>query len=84
VVVPALGQAWHTQSLSAGYGTPPAATGTPVMAVVHPDAAGAMDFTSVYTINATGHTLQETYLPAIGDRWTTQQLPAPPATNTTH
>jgi hypothetical protein len=72
------GQAWHTQSLSAGYGTPPAAAGTSPAALVHPDASGVMDFTSVYTINATGHTLQETYLPAIGDRWTTQTLPTPP------
>ncbi|HEV2372268.1 MAG TPA: CHAP domain-containing protein [Streptosporangiaceae bacterium] len=74
------GQPWHTQSLSAEYGTPPVALHTPVMPVVHPDSSGVMDFTSVYTINATGHTLQETYLSAVGQPWHTQTLPAPPAT----
>jgi surface antigen len=74
------GQPWHTQSLSARFGTPAVAAGTSAAAVVHPDHAGIMDFTSVYTVNATGHTLQETYLPAIGDPWTTQTLPTPPTT----
>jgi hypothetical protein len=35
---------------------------------------------SVFTVNKAHDTLQETYLPAIGDRWTAQTLPAPPAT----
>jgi hypothetical protein len=77
------GQPWRTQSLSAAYGTPRVATRAPVMAVVHPDSSGVIDFTSVFTVNASGHTLQETYLPAIGDRWTTQTLPAPPVASET-
>jgi hypothetical protein len=76
--LPVNGGPWHTQSLSAGYGTPPVAARTSPAAVVHPDSSGVIDFTSVYTINAAGHTLQETYLPAIGDRWTTKTLPTPP------
>ena len=32
-------------------------------------------YTSVYTIDANGD-LQETYLPAIGDAWSTQNLSA--------
>jgi hypothetical protein len=78
--LPVNGGPWHTQSLSANFGTPPAAAGTPVMAVVHPDSKGVLDFTSVFTINASAGTVQETYLAAIGDPWHTQQLPTPPAT----
>jgi hypothetical protein len=41
-------------------------------------------FTSVYTVDASSGDLQETYLPAIDDSWTTQDLTAkyslPPAT----
>ncbi|HEV2372605.1 MAG TPA: hypothetical protein VGS19_10575, partial [Streptosporangiaceae bacterium] len=78
--LPVNGGPWHTQSLSASYGTPAAAASTPVVALVHPDHTGILDFTSVYTINATSHTVQETYLAAVGDPWHTQQLPTPPAT----
>ena len=53
------------------------------MVLVHPNASGAMTWTSVYTIDSSNGDLQETYLPAIGDSWTTQNLSAnygtPPA-----
>ncbi len=35
-----------------------------------------MTWTSVYTIDGANGDLQETYLPAIGDRWSTQNLSA--------
>jgi hypothetical protein len=79
--LPELGDSWSTQDLSANYGTP--ATTTPPMVLVHPNASGAMTWTSVYTIDSSKGDLQETYLPAIGDSWTTQNLSAnygtPPA-----
>ena len=69
-----IGDPWSTQDLSAKYGTPPT-TETPVV-LVHPDTSGALTWTSVYTINQFNNHLQETYLPAIGDPWTTQDLSA--------
>ena len=68
--LPALGQAWHTQNLSTIYGTPPVMAGTEPVALVH------CGWTSVYTVDAGSGDLQETYLPAIGDGWTTQNLSA--------
>jgi len=78
--LPVNGGPWSTQSLSARFGTPPAAAGTTPAALVHPSASGVMNFTSVYTINAAGNTVQETYLAAIGQPWHTQTLPTPPTT----
>ena len=66
--LPALGQAWHTQNLSTIYGTPPVMAGTEPVALVH------CGWTSVYTVDAGSGDLQETYLPALGDGWTTQNL----------
>jgi hypothetical protein len=44
----------------------------------------ASGYSSVYTVDASNGHLQETYLPAIGDPWTTHDLSAsygtPPAT----
>jgi hypothetical protein len=73
--LPAMGKPWTTQSLSTLAGTPAMLTGTVPVAVVHDG------YTSVYTIDAgdSTHTkgdLQETYLPAIGDSWSTQDLSA--------
>jgi hypothetical protein len=70
-----LGGPWVTQDLSKNYGTPAVAAGTSPTAVFHDG------YTSVYTVDAnnSGHDygdLQETYLPAIGDRWATQDLTA--------
>ena len=66
------GDSWHAQDLSGTGGTlastPPIEPGTSPVAVVH------CGYTSVYTVDATGHHLQETYLPAIGDGWSTQDL----------
>jgi Alpha-L-arabinofuranosidase B, catalytic len=79
--LPAIGDPWTTQDLSANYGTP-ATTQTPI-ALLHPDASDNLTWTSVYTVDAASDHLQETYLPAIGDPWTTQDLSAgygtPPA-----
>ena len=66
--LPALGQAWHTQNLSTIYDTPPVMAGTEPVALVH------CGWTSVYTVDAGSGDLQETYLPALGDGWTTQNL----------
>jgi hypothetical protein len=46
-------------------------------ALVHYDTSGGLTFTSLYNLDSgsdiTGD-LQETYLPAIGDSWSTQDL----------
>jgi Alpha-L-arabinofuranosidase B, catalytic len=79
--LPAMGDSWSTQDLSANYGTP-ATTESPIV-LLHPDTSGALTWTSVYTIDTSNGDLQETYLPEIGDSWTTQDLSAnygtPPA-----
>jgi hypothetical protein len=64
------GDPWVTQDLSANYGTPQILAGTSPVAIVH------CGFTSVYTVDAANHNLQETYLPAIGGAWTSQDLSA--------
>jgi hypothetical protein len=68
--LPAIGQPWASQDLSANYGTPPVAAGTQPVALFH------TGYTSVYTVDTTSDHLQETYLPAIGQSWTTQDLSA--------
>jgi hypothetical protein len=78
--LPAMGDPWTTQDLSANYGTPAVMAGTEPVAVVHGT------YTSVYTVDASSGDLQETYLPAIGDAWSTQNLSAnygTPQTDTT-
>jgi hypothetical protein len=74
--LPAIGDPWTTRDLSADYSTPAVLAGTSPVPLLHPDATGDLTWTSVYTLDSsTGH-LQETYLPAIGDGWTTQDLSA--------
>jgi hypothetical protein len=78
--LPAMGDPWTTQNLSANYGTPPVMAGTEPVAITH------YGYTSVFTVDASSGDLQETYLPGIGDAWTTQNLTAEfgtPATNVT-
>jgi hypothetical protein len=74
----AIGAAWHHQSLSANYGSP-GMLGDPIV-LLHPDANGNFDWTSVFTITAVpSFHLQETYLPNVGfpgDPWKTQDLSA--------
>ncbi|WP_245796683.1 arabinofuranosidase catalytic domain-containing protein [Actinacidiphila alni] len=70
--LPAMGDDWSTQDLSAKYGTPP--TQDPLAALLHYDTAGGLTWTSVFTADRSSGDLQETYLPAIGDGWTTQNL----------
>jgi hypothetical protein len=72
--LPAVGDPWTTQDLSAAYGTP-ATVGTPI-ALLHLNASGDLTWTSVYTVDSANDHLQETYLPAVGDSWTTQDLSA--------
>ena len=71
--LPALGDPWATQDLSAEFGTPKTAE-TPIV-LLHADAIGALTWTSVFTVDPNAD-LQETYLPAIGAGWTTQDLSA--------
>jgi hypothetical protein len=75
--LPVIGGPWTSQNLSGNYGTPAVAPGTAPVALVH------MNFTSVYTVDQGSDQLQETYLPAIGDPWTTQSLSANYGTPTT-
>ena len=70
-----MGDPWSTQDLSAKYGTPAVLPSTRPVALPHDG------YTSVYTVDAGDSThatgdLQETYLPAIGDAWSTQDLSA--------
>ena len=66
----AMGGAWtsHDLSSSAMAGTPSVIPGSGLNAVFHDG------YTSVYTVDAGNADLRETYLPAIGDNWTTQNL----------
>jgi lysophospholipase L1-like esterase len=66
--LPAIGGPWHTQDLSAEYQTPPVAPGTQPVAFYH------TGYTSVYTVDEASQHVQETYLPYIGDGWTTQDF----------
>jgi hypothetical protein len=61
-----LGTAWVAQDLSSNPGTPLMA-GRPVT-VTHDG------YTSVFTVNATGGHVQETYLPRLGGAWATHDL----------
>jgi 5-hydroxyisourate hydrolase-like protein (transthyretin family) len=74
--LPYIGDSWTTQDLSQNYHVPQVRAGTSPAALVH------MNYTSVYTVDASG-SLQESYLPAIGDPWDTQTLSLTPATNQT-
>jgi hypothetical protein len=74
--LPIIGASWGTQDLSAKYGTPQVLAGTSPAALLHPDASGALSWTSVYTADTSSSHLQETYLPRIGDAWSTQDLSA--------
>jgi hypothetical protein len=70
--LPYMGGSWVTQDLSGTGGTLP---GTPpVMAGTQPVAITHCGYTSVYTVDASSGDLQETYLPAIGGSWVTQDL----------
>ena len=71
---PTVGGSYNTQDLSANYGTPPTAL-TPI-SLLHPDTSGNLTWSSLYTVDASNGDLQETYLPALGDPWTTQNLSA--------
>jgi hypothetical protein len=66
--LPAIGDAWTTQNLSANYGAPAVAAGAQPVALFH------TGYTSVYTVDTSSDDVQETYLPAIGDAWTSQDL----------
>jgi hypothetical protein len=49
-------------------------TGVTPSPLVHYDFNGALTWTSLFTVDAANSDLRETYLPAIGDNWTTQNL----------
>jgi hypothetical protein len=68
--LPAIGGPWHTQDLSTNH-TPN--TKQAPTALLHYDTGGGLTWTSVYSIDDSGN-LWETYLPAMGDSWTSQDL----------
>jgi hypothetical protein len=76
----AIGDSWATHDLSAEPGGPPALMRDPApldpSPLLHYDANGGLTWTSVYSVDSSSGDLQETYLPAIGDSWATQNLTA--------
>jgi hypothetical protein len=75
IYLPAIGDPWLTQSLTANYQT--LTTGQTPIVLLHPDASGNLNWTSVYTIDTSSGDLQETCLSNAGfpgDRWVTQNL----------
>ena len=71
--LPAIGGPWHSQDLSTNHtpGTPN--TKQAPTALLHYDTGGGLTWTSVYSIDDSGN-LWESYLPAMGDSWTSQDL----------
>jgi hypothetical protein len=80
--LPSLSGDWATENLSGDYQVPPT-TETPVP-LLHPGTDGQLDRLSVFTVNQFDNDLQDTYLVAEGDPWTTQDMNAlasvPPVT----
>jgi hypothetical protein len=72
--LPAMGDPWSTQDLSAKYGTTP--TNDSPTVLLHPDESGSVTWSSVFTVDQASLHLRETYLPALGDNWKTQDLSA--------
>ena len=66
--LPAIGDPWTSQDLTAAYRTPAAQPGLAPSVTYH------TGYLSVYTLDRSTHDIDETYLPAIGDPWTTQDL----------
>jgi hypothetical protein len=69
-----IGANWISQDISAKYGTPP--TDDSPIVLLHPDASGAVTWSSVFTVDEPNQHLQETFLPAIGNNWTSKDLSA--------
>jgi hypothetical protein len=75
--LPAIGQDWHYQDLSANYHTP--VTDQSPIVLLHPDTSGNLDWASVFTVGEFSAHLHETYLPNTGfpgDAWVWQDLSA--------
>jgi hypothetical protein len=72
--LPATSDAWGTQDLTQKAGTPkPEPLGQ--AALLHYDTSGGLTWTSVFSIDGSPQgDLEETYLPAIGGNWTSQDL----------
>ncbi|MEZ0113923.1 hypothetical protein ABH920_007957 [Catenulispora sp. EB89] len=68
--LPAIGDDWKAQDLSAEYHTPPVAPGTQPVALFH------TGFTSVYTVAEGSQHVWESYLPYLGDGWGVQDFTA--------
>lgn len=68
--LPAIGEDWRSQNLSSKYGVPSA------NALVAPVAVDHGGYASVYTVDGSNNHLQESFLPAMSDGWSTQDLSA--------
>ena len=71
--LPAIGDAWGMNDLTGSTPNTPAPDQSP-SPLVHYDSSGGLTWTSVFTIDGGSNDLQETYLPAIGQNWSTQNL----------
>jgi len=78
--LPAIGSAWGYHDMTTSYGVPH--TFVYPAPLVHYDTSGALTWTSVFTGDVGSGDLRESWLPAIGDNWLTQDLTTenPPAT----
>jgi hypothetical protein len=76
--LPAIGGPWSTQDLSQNYHIPASETDDPLTALLHYDTSGGLTWTSVYSFDTGTGDVQESYLPVMGDSWSTQDLTALP------
>ncbi|HUN35890.1 MAG TPA: hypothetical protein VMU95_28160 [Trebonia sp.] len=80
--LPAISDAWGWNGLSKSPPSAPTPDQSLISPLLHYAPNDGLTWTSVFTIDSGSNDLQETYLPAIGSSWSTQDLSAenPPGT----
>ena len=72
--LPAIGGPWSTQDLTQNYPVPTSETNDEPTTLLHYDTSGGLTWTSLYSFDAETGDLQESYLPVMGDSWSSQNL----------
>jgi hypothetical protein len=75
--LPAISDSWATQDMYANAKIPVVSPFPSPSALVHYDTSGGLTWTSVFTVDFSNGDVRESYLPVMGDSWSTQDLPAP-------